>query len=85
MERRVVMNRVARFFWYNLPKCEKYTKWSQNILNGHKIYQMVSKYTKWQQNIPNGSMIDQMDIKYTNIFHWNTLQNLPKLRILVWK
>jgi hypothetical protein len=26
MERRVVMNRVARFFWYNLPKCEKYTK-----------------------------------------------------------
>jgi hypothetical protein len=26
-----------------------------------------------------------MAVKYTNIFHGKTLQNLPKLRILVWK
>jgi hypothetical protein len=29
--------------------------------------------------IPNGRMIGHKDIKYTNIFHWNNLQNLPKL------
>jgi hypothetical protein len=37
----------------------KYTKWPQNIPNGHKIYQMATKYTKWPQNIPTGSEIDQ--------------------------
>jgi hypothetical protein len=26
-----------------------------------------------------------MSIKYTNIFHCNSLQNLPKLWSLVWK
>jgi hypothetical protein len=25
-----------------------------------------------------------MDIKFTNIFHYKTLQNLPKLGIWVW-
>jgi hypothetical protein len=25
----------------------KYTKWSWNTPNGHKIHQMVIKYTKW--------------------------------------
>jgi hypothetical protein len=64
--------RVARRFlvtknknWKNTPKTIKYTKWTQNIPNGHKIYQMDIKYTKWTQNIPNGHKIYQMDIKYT--------------------
>jgi hypothetical protein len=37
------------FSWYNIPKWEKlqqvtfkYTKWPQNIPNGHKIYQHLS-------------------------------------------
>jgi hypothetical protein len=41
----------------------KYTKWPQNIPNGHKIYQMATKYTKWPQNIPNGHSIYQMAVK----------------------
>jgi hypothetical protein len=49
----------------------KYTKWPQNIPNGHKIYQMATKYTKWHK-------IGQMAIKYTNTFNTKTLQNLPK-------
>jgi hypothetical protein len=44
----------------------KYTKWPQNIPNGHRIYQMATKYTKWPQNIPNGHKIYQMATKYTN-------------------
>jgi hypothetical protein len=39
--------------------------------NTGKIYQITTKYTK-------------MAIKYTNIWHCKTLQNLPKLRFLVW-
>jgi hypothetical protein len=38
----------------------KYTKWPQNIPNGHKIYQMATKYTKWPQHIPNGSKMLKM-------------------------
>jgi hypothetical protein len=38
----------------------KYTRWPQNIPNGHKIYQMATKYTKWPQNIPNGHKIYQI-------------------------
>jgi hypothetical protein len=57
----------------------KYTKWPQNITNGHKIYQMATKYNKWPQNMPNGSKIDQMALKYTAIVHYKTLENLPKL------
>jgi hypothetical protein len=45
---------------------------------------MTIKYSKLSQIIPNGGKIDQMAIKYTNIFHCKTLQNLPKLRFLVW-
>jgi hypothetical protein len=26
----------------------KYTRWPQNIPNGHKIYQMAIKYTKYR-------------------------------------
>jgi hypothetical protein len=29
--------------------------------------------------------MDEMDIKCTKSFHYKTLQNLPKLRCLVWK
>jgi hypothetical protein len=47
-----------------------------NIPNGHKIYQMATK-------IPNGRKVRQTAIKYTNIFHYKTLQNLPKLGFLV--
>jgi hypothetical protein len=35
--------RVARFFWYNVPKRGKYTKWPQNIPNGDK---MSGKFTE---------------------------------------
>jgi hypothetical protein len=28
-----------------MPKCEKYTKLTQNIPHGHKIYPMAIKYT----------------------------------------
>jgi hypothetical protein len=53
--------RVARFFMvqYN-TKTGKYTKWTQNIPNEHKIhipnehkiYQMSTKYTQWAQYVP---------------------------------
>jgi hypothetical protein len=33
------------FSWYNIPKREKYTNWPNNVLNGHKIYQITTKYT----------------------------------------
>jgi hypothetical protein len=39
---------------------KKYTKWPQNITNGHKIYQTATIYTKWPQNLPNGHNIYQM-------------------------
>jgi hypothetical protein len=72
---------------------EKFTKWPQNLPNGHKIYQMATKFTKWPQNLPNGRKIskpnglkiNQMVIKYINIFHCKTLQNLPQLGFLVLK
>jgi hypothetical protein len=53
------------FYWYN-------------ILKRGKIYQITMKYTKWRQSIPNGRKIDQTAINYTNVFHFKTLQNLPK-------
>jgi hypothetical protein len=31
------------FFWYNIPKWEKYTKLPQNISNGHEIYKITVK------------------------------------------
>jgi hypothetical protein len=58
-------------FRHNIPKkyqiTIKYTKWPQNIPNGHKIYQMATKYTKWPQNIPNGHKIYQMAVKWTKM------------------
>jgi hypothetical protein len=39
-----------------------------------KIYLMTIKYTKRPQKY-----VYQMVIEYTNIFHFKTLQNLPKL------
>jgi hypothetical protein len=50
----------------------KFTKWPQNIPNGHQIYQMTRKYTKWPQNLPNDHKIYQMTTKFTQ---WP--QNLP--------
>jgi hypothetical protein len=50
------------FSWYNIPKqfkinqiTRKYTKWPQNTLNGHKIYQIVvnrPKFHKIYQHLP---------------------------------
>jgi hypothetical protein len=48
-----------------------------------KIYQITIKYIKSRKILPDAHQIDQMAVKYTNIFHGKTLQNLPKLRILV--
>jgi hypothetical protein len=45
---------------------------------------MATMYTKWPQCIPNGNKIDQMANEYANIFHYKTLQNLPKSEFLVW-
>jgi hypothetical protein len=60
------------FLGTKYPNGGKYTKWPQNIPNGHKIFPMAAK-------------IDQTIIKYSKIFHYKTLQNLPKLGFLVWK
>jgi hypothetical protein len=75
----VLPTRVAKLFLVQHIKAgkiyqmaTKYTKWPQNIPNGHKIYQMATKYTKWLQNIPNGHKIYQMATKYTK---WP--QNIP--------
>jgi hypothetical protein len=35
--------------------------------------------------IPNGRKIDQMAIKYSNIFYCKTLQNLPKIGIVLFE
>jgi hypothetical protein len=43
------------------------------------------KYTKWPQTRPNGRKVDQTAIKHTDIFHYKSLQNLPKLGFLVLK
>jgi hypothetical protein len=44
------------FSRYNAPKREKYTKWPQNLPNGHYI------------NIPFSHKIDTMALRNTNIF-----------------
>jgi hypothetical protein len=46
----------------------KYTKWPQNIPNGHKIYQMATKYTKWPQNVPTSSNADPPKFTQIGIF-----------------
>jgi hypothetical protein len=35
------------FSRYMRPKPEKCTKWTQNVPNGHKIFQISVKYSKW--------------------------------------
>jgi hypothetical protein len=57
-----VLDRVARFSWYNIPK-------------RGKIYQCAIQYTSWPQNIPNGSEIDQVAIK---IYQHLPLEEPPK-------
>jgi hypothetical protein len=49
----------------------KYIKWQLNISNGNKIH------------ISNGHKEDPMAIKHANIFHFKTIQNLPKFVFLV--
>jgi hypothetical protein len=39
------------FYWYMIPKPEKWTKWAQNVPNCHKISPMSAKYSKRPQNI----------------------------------
>jgi hypothetical protein len=53
-----IICRVARFFLvqYLYQNGKKYTKYRENISNGHKIYQMAVKYTKSPQNIPTSSI-----------------------------
>jgi hypothetical protein len=55
----LVFEKNANFFaenWQKSPKIViitstpergKYTKWPQNIPNGHKLHQMAVKFTKW--------------------------------------
>jgi hypothetical protein len=52
----------------------KFTKWPQNLPNGHKIYQMATKFTKWPQNLPNSHKIDHTE---NNTYVYSTYQHLP--------
>jgi hypothetical protein len=56
----------------------QYTKTVENIPIYHKIHQMAIKYIKWPKNWTNVHKIN-------HIFHFRTLQNLPKFIFLVWK
>jgi hypothetical protein len=49
----MTLRRVARFFLVGATYQNggKYTKWPQNIPNGHKIYHMTTKYTKCTKNL----------------------------------
>jgi hypothetical protein len=60
---------------------EVYAQGCQIVL-GTK-YHNGEKYTKWPLNISNSRKMDQMVIKYIKIFYCKTLQNLPKLGVLV--
>jgi hypothetical protein len=75
----VATTRVARFFLVRDTKLVNCTKWSKNVPNGQKMYQLVKKCTKWSKNVPNGHKIAQMSIKYFNIFQSKALKALPKL------
>jgi hypothetical protein len=81
----------------NQTKC---TKWTQNVPNEHKMYQMNTKCTKWTQNVPIKHKMYQMVIKYPkisaknskwpyniciNIYQSKALQKWPELGFLVWK
>jgi hypothetical protein len=47
-----------------------------------KIYHITTKNTKCPLKIPNGYKIDKVSIQYNNIFHYKTLQKLPKFGLL---
>jgi hypothetical protein len=60
----------------------KCTKWTQNVPNGHKMYQMDTKCTKWTQNVPYGYKISQMSVKYsTSAYPKSTFSNLRPSKI----
>jgi hypothetical protein len=61
------------FYWYKIPKREKYTKFMRTIPNVHKIHILKDR------------QMYQVSIKYTDIFQCKTLQNLPKFGYLFWK
>jgi hypothetical protein len=60
------------FSWHNIPKRGKIYQITKALPKDYKIYQITVKYTK-------------IAVKYTNIFHYKSVQNLPKLAFLVWK
>jgi hypothetical protein len=60
------------FLGPNIPKREKYNKWSQAITNDHKLYQIAIKCSKWSKNIP------------TFTIQWPS-KMYPNLGFLVWK
>jgi hypothetical protein len=61
------------FSWHNIPKREQIYQITTKYLD-----QMIIKCTKRPYNRPNG-------INYTNIYHWKTLQYLPKFNFLfIW-
>jgi hypothetical protein len=73
-------SRVAGCFLLQYTRTEKgyqmtikYTKWPQNIQNGHKIYQMATKYTKSNSS----QILHQKATKY-NIFRCKSLGNEHK-------
>jgi hypothetical protein len=52
------------------------------LLQYSKTGESIPNYPRQYTKLPEA--IYQMAIKYTNIFHSETLQNLPKFRFLVW-
>jgi hypothetical protein len=70
-----------------LPERRKRVRLFNGLPRGCQIFlgtttKMGGKYIKLPQNVPNGFKIYKT-IKYTNIFHYKTLQNLPKIGFLV--
>jgi hypothetical protein len=59
----------------------KYTKWTLNIPNGHKVYQKATKYTK-QFSLQGVPKYSQTGIFGMKIYHLATLESSNKsLRI----
>jgi hypothetical protein len=55
------------FSWYNIPKLEKYTKWPQNIPNGHEL---KSEMLQMAYNIPTFSIPRPSKI-YLKLYFWS--------------
>jgi hypothetical protein len=63
-----VSKQCCQIFW--VPKTgKKYTKTGENILKGHKIFQMALKLIKWPLNIPTSSVARPSKI-YPNCDFW---------------